>query len=66
MKLCEYQRSRPFSDLGSRHSDLIFSNFFSSITARTIEAKFHVAPIWDRGMEVSPNGLGHMTDFTAR
>ena len=32
MKLYEYQRSRPFIDLGPNHSDSIFLNFFSSIT----------------------------------
>ena len=33
MKLYEYQRSRSFIDLGPNHSDSIFLNFFSSITA---------------------------------
>ena len=33
MKLYEYQRSRLFIDLDPDHSDSIFSNFFSSITA---------------------------------
>ena len=33
MKLYEYQRSRLFIDLGPYHSDSIFLNFFSSITA---------------------------------
>ena len=33
MKLYEYQRSRSFIDLGPDHSDSIFLNFFSSITA---------------------------------
>ena len=33
MKLYEYQRSRLFIDLGSNDSDIIFLNFFSSITA---------------------------------
>ena len=33
MKLYEYQRSRSFIDLGPSHSDSIFLNFFSSITA---------------------------------
>ena len=32
MKLCEYQRSRSLIDLGSKHSDLIFLIFFSSVT----------------------------------
>ena len=61
MKL-ECQRSRSFIDLGPSHSDSIFSkNFFSSITAMPIEVKFHVALPWDWGMEVSSNGLCHMT-----
>ena len=33
MKLYEYQRSRSFIDLSPNHSDSIFLNFFSSITA---------------------------------
>ena len=33
MKLYEYQRSRSFIDLGPNHSDSIFLNFFSWITA---------------------------------
>ena len=47
------------------HLDSIFLNFFSSITARPIEAKFHVALPCDWGMEVSSNGLGHMTKMAA-
>ena len=61
MKLCEYVRSRSFTDLGPSNSDSIFSNVFSSITARPIEAKFHVALSGDVGTEVTSNGLGHMT-----
>ena len=33
MKLYEYQRSRSFIDFDPNHSDSIFLNFFSSITA---------------------------------
>ena len=65
MKLYEYQRLRSFTDLGPSHSDLIFSNIFSSIVARPIEAKFHRALSWDVGMEVTSNGLGHMTKVAA-
>ena len=43
------------------HSDSTFSNFFFLETARLIEAKFHVGPPWDGSMEVSTNGLCHMT-----
>ena len=43
MKLYGYQMSRSFIDLGPAHSsDSIFSNFFSSVNARPIEAKFHM------------------------
>ena len=60
MKLFENQRSRSFIDLGPLHSDLIFSNLFSSITARPIQAKFHVQPTWDSGTNVCSNGPDHM------
>ena len=33
MKLYEYQRSKSFIDLGPNHSDSIFLNLFSSVTA---------------------------------
>ena len=42
MKLYEYQRPRLFIDLGPNLSDSTFLNFFSSITIRLFEAKFHV------------------------
>ena len=65
MKRYEYQRSSSFIDLGPCHSDSIFLNLFSSITASPIEAKFHVALPWDEGMEGSSNGLSHMTKMAA-
>ena len=65
MKLYEYQRLRSFFVLGPSHSDSIFSNFFSSITAKPIEAKFYVALSRDGEMKVSLNGLGHMTKLAA-
>ena len=61
MKLYEYQRSRPFSYLGPNHSDSIFLNFFHSITAWPIEAKFNVVSPWDEGTNACSNCLGHMT-----
>ena len=61
MLLYEYQRSRSFSDLGPNLSDSIFLNFFSSVTTRPIEAKFHVYPPWDGGTKVCSNGPGHTT-----
>ena len=61
----EYQRSRSFSDLGPGLSDSIIFNFFSSITTRLIEAKFHVEPPLDGGMKACSNGPGHMTKVAA-
>ena len=46
-KLYEYQRSRSLTDFGPNLSDSILLNFFSSITTRAIEAKFHVKLPWD-------------------
>ena len=65
MKLYEYQRSRSFIEHGPSHSDSVFSNFFSSVTARPIEAKFHVVLPWDGEMEASSYGLGQMTKMAA-
>ena len=39
------------------HSGSTISNFFSLETPKQIEAKFHVEPPWDRGMNVSTTGL---------
>ena len=61
MKLYEYQRSRSFTDLSVNLSDSIFLNYFSSITIRLIEAKFHVEIPWNGGTKVCSNGPGHMT-----
>ena len=61
MKLYEYQWSRSFIDLHPKSLGSTFSNFFSLETARSIEAKFHVEPLWDEGMKVSINVLCHMT-----
>ena len=63
MNLHEYQRSRSFIDLHPRSLWFTFSNFFSLETSRPIEAKFHVGPPWDRGMNVCSNGLCHMTSM---
>ena len=57
----EYKRSRSFTDLGPNLSDSIFLDFFSSITTRLFEAKFHVKPPSDGGMKACSNGPGHMT-----
>ena len=45
------------------HSDSTFSNFFSSDTAKPIEAKFHVEPPWDGETTICSNGPGHMTNL---
>ena len=42
-----------------------FSNVFSSEATGPIEAKFHMAPHWDGGLNVYLNGPGHMTTMTA-
>ena len=65
MKLYEHQRSRSFIDLGPSNSNSIFSNFFSSITAKPNEAKFHVVLPWDGEMAVNSNGLVHMPNIAA-
>ena len=65
MKLYEYQRSRSYIDLGPNLSDSVFLNFFSSITTRPIEAKFHMEPPWDGGTEACSNDLGHITKMAA-
>ena len=61
IKLYEYQRSRSLIDFGPNLSDSIFLNFFSSITIRPIEAKFHMEPPWDGDTKACSNGSGHMT-----
>ena len=60
MKLYEYQWSGSFTDFGPNHSDLIFLNFFSSITTWPIEVKFYVTSPWDEGAKDCSNCLGHM------
>ena len=66
MKFYEYQRSRSMIDLGPNLSDSIFLNFFSSITAGPIEAKFHVEPPWDGGTKANSNDTDHMTKMATR
>ena len=63
LKLYEYQRSRSITDLGPNISDLIFFNFFSSLTTWPIEAKFHLEPPWDGGTKAYSIGLGHMSNM---
>ena len=41
-------------------SDLIFLNFFSSVTTWPVETKFHVEPPWDGGTKAYSNGPGHI------
>ena len=59
MKLYENQRSRSLIELGP---NLNILNFFFSITAKTIEAKFHMEPPWVGGTKACSNGPGHTTD----
>ena len=61
MKLCEYQWSRSFIELGPYHSDSIFLNFSSSITTWLIEARFYMESPWDEGTKACSNCLGQMT-----
>ena len=56
MNLYEYQRSRSLTDLGPRSL-----RFFSSKTARLIEAKFHVEPHAMGNESEYTNCLCHMT-----
>ena len=65
MNLYEYQRSRSFIDLDPRSPTFTFSNFFFLETARPIEAKFHVEPLWDGKIKVYSNVPGHMTNMAA-
>ena len=65
LKLYENQRSRLLTDFGPNLSDSIFLNFFSSITTRPVEARFHVNSPWDRGTKAYSNGPGHMTKMAA-
>ena len=51
--------------LDQGNSDSIFLNFFSSITTRPFEAKFHVEPPWDGVTKACSNGLGHLTKMAA-
>ena len=55
--LYEYQRLRPFIDIGPNHSASIFLNFFSSITTRPIEAKLNVESPWDGETKACSNCL---------
>ena len=51
--------------LHQSHSESIFLNFFSSITTRPFEAKFHMEPPLDGGTKACSNGPGHMTKMAA-
>ena len=46
-------------------SDSIYLNFFSSITTRPFQAKFHVEPRWDGGRKACSNGPDHMIQMAA-
>ena len=61
----EYQRSRSFTDLGPNFSDSIFLIFFSSITTRPFEAKFHVEPPWDGETKACSIGPIYMIKIVA-
>ena len=61
LELYEHQQSRSFIDFGPNLLNSIFLNFFSSITIRPNEAKFHVELPWDGGTKACSNGPGHIT-----
>ena len=46
------------------HSDSTFSNLFF-LTAKPIEAKFHMEPPWDGGMKLNSNGICLVTKMAA-
>ena len=47
------------------HKNSTFSNFFSLNNSKSVEAKFHLKPSWDRGMKECSNNPGHMTNLAA-
>ena len=57
-------RRRPSSSSSSSIRPL-FSNVFSSETARPIKAKIFVEPPWEGGTKVYINSPGHMTKMAA-
>ena len=66
MNLYEYQRPRSFTDLGPGSLTFNFSIFFFFLeTARPVEAKLHVEPLWDWGTKVYTNGPCHMSNMVA-
>ena len=46
-------------------SDSIFSNFFSSKSTGSVEAKFHIESPWDIWMKIYSNVPGHMTKMAS-
>ena len=50
---------------GPNLSDSIFLNFYSSITTKPTEAKFHVEPPWNGGTNASSSGPRHLTKMAA-
>ena len=61
MNLYEYQRSRPFTDLGPRSLKFNIFKFLFLRNYLAYEARFYVEPPWDGWTKVWSNGLGHMT-----
>ena len=54
-------RGHPLT-LAHGHSESTFSNLFFLETARPIEAKFQVEPLWDEGTKICTKGQGHITN----
>ena len=62
MKLSECQRSRPFFDLGQRHSDFKVKLVFLK-NSWEIGTKAHMKAKGRMRMKIYANELGHMTNM---
>ena len=51
MTIYDNPRSRSLIDIGLKHSDSTFSDFFFSKNTRSFEAKFHMERPWNVGIK---------------
>ena len=63
MTLNEYQRSRPFFNLGQGHSDFKVKTCFSLKKVGKLGTKAHMKALVRMGMKIYTNELGHMTNM---
>ena len=63
MKLSEYQRSRPFFDLGQRSFRFQSYNLFLAETVGRFETKAYMKALGRMGMKIYTNEFGHMTNM---